>query len=94
MIGTVLNPCWALVPPQVLPAALLWGSGTAIGEIPPYAFSYHAAKAGIRNEEWDCMFEVKGPAEGQGWAERGLNAMKAWMLDFIRRCGVALFLPS
>ena len=43
---------------QVLPAALLWGTGTAIGEIPPYAFSYHAAKAGIRNEEWDSMFEA------------------------------------
>ena len=33
---------------QVLPAAMLWGAGTAVGEIPPYAFSYHAAKAGMR----------------------------------------------
>ena len=38
--------------------AMLWGAGTAIGEIPPYAFSYHAAKAGLRNEEWDSLFEV------------------------------------
>ena len=70
----------------MLPAALLWGSGTAIGEIPPYAFSYHAAKAGIRNEEWDSMFQVKPAREGQGLFEGALNAMKAWMLGFIQRC--------
>jgi hypothetical protein len=80
----------------VLPAALLWGSGTAIGEIPPYAFSYHAAKAGIRNEEWDSMFEVKPAREGQGFFEGALNAMKAWMLGFIQRCALApaIYLPA
>lgn len=70
----------------MLPAALLWGSGTAIGEIPPYAFSYHAAKAGIRNEEWDNMFKVKPVSEGQGFFEALLNRMKNWMLGFIQRC--------
>ncbi len=66
----------------------MWGTGTAIGEIPPYAFSYHAAKAGIRNEEWDSMFKVKPVSEGQGFFEALLNRMKNWMLDFIQRCAV------
>jgi hypothetical protein len=70
---------------QVMPAALLWGTGTAIGEIPPYAFSYHAAKAGIRNEEWDSMFQVKPVSEGQGLFEALINRMKNWMLGFIQR---------
>jgi len=30
---------------QALPAGILWGIGTAIGEIPPYLLSYQAAKA-------------------------------------------------
>lgn len=69
-----------------MPPALLWGMGTAIGEIPPYAFSYHAAKAGIRNEEWDNMFEVTPVSEGQGLLEALVNRMKNWMLRFIQKC--------
>lgn len=73
---------------QVLPAAMLWGAGTAVGEIPPYAFSYHAAKAGIRNEEWDSIFAVRPAAEGQGLLEASINRMKSWMLGFIQRCAL------
>jgi vacuole membrane protein 1 len=28
-----------------MPAAMLWGAGTALGEIPPYAVAYHASVA-------------------------------------------------
>ena len=73
-----------------MPPALLWGAGTAIGEIPPYAFSYHAAKAGIRNEEWDNMFQVTPVSEGQGLIEALVNRMKNWMLRFIQKCGPSL----
>ena len=76
-----------------MPPALLWGAGTAIGEIPPYAFSYHAAKAGIRNEEWDNMFQVTPVAEGQGIIEALVNRMKNWMLRFIQKCALRI-LPS
>jgi hypothetical protein len=76
-----------------MPPALLWGVGTAIGEIPPYAFSYHAAKAGIRNEEWDNMFQVTPVAEGQGIVEALVNRMKNWMLRFIQKCVSAPRLP-
>ena len=51
---------------QIVGTAVLWGGGTAIGEIPPYAFSYHAAKAGHRNDEFDRMFQV-GPRLRLGW---------------------------
>ena len=34
---------------QVLPPAILWGIGTAIGEVPPYLFSYHAKRCALRN---------------------------------------------
>ena len=33
---------------QLLPAGILWGAGTAAGEIPPYFVSYSAAKLGSK----------------------------------------------
>ena len=44
---------------QVSSSAMLWGAGTALGEVPPYAFSYHAAKAGKQNEELEKMFGMQ-----------------------------------
>ncbi|CAM9649253.1 unnamed protein product, partial [Phaeothamnion confervicola] len=38
---------------KVYPACFLWGAGTAIGEIPPYAVSYAAKLAGEHVEELD-----------------------------------------
>lgn len=35
---------------QVMVTSVLWGIGTAIGEIPPYWLSYSAAVAGQKNE--------------------------------------------
>lgn len=35
---------------QVALTAILWGCGTAVGEVPPYFLSYKAASAGRRNE--------------------------------------------
>jgi hypothetical protein len=35
---------------QVALTAMLWGLGTAIGEVPPYFLSYQAAVAGTKNE--------------------------------------------
>lgn len=29
---------------KIFPYAFLWGLGTALGELPPYAASYHASK--------------------------------------------------
>ena len=54
---------WRVWWTQIVGTAILWGGGTAIGEIPPYAFSYHAAKAGHRNDEFDRMFQVGWPGQ-------------------------------
>lgn len=62
--------------------AMLWGAGTAMGEIPPYALSYAAAKEGKKTDELDevSKFDV-------------LNRMKDWTLDKIKRHGFwAIFL--
>ena len=68
---------------QVLPAAILWGAGTAMGEIPPYAFSYHATKAGQRNDELASIFEIREVKEGEGFIAVLIMRMKTWMLHFI-----------
>ena len=77
---------------QVSVAAVLWGAGTALGEIPPYAFSYHAAKAGIRNEEIDQMFgSQQTQGAGAGLIAGFVNGMKAWMMKFIQTCALQRF---
>ena len=68
---------------QVLPAAVLWGAGTAVGEIPPYAFSYHATKAGRRSEELASIFDIGEVRDGEGLLATVVHHMKTWMLRFI-----------
>ena len=46
---------------------MLWGAGTALGEVPPYAIAYHTAKAGIKNAEVEALLGVSsngGSSEG------------------------------
>jgi len=68
---------WAIVAKALLPT-LLWGAGTAMGEVPPYALSYALAKAGKANREFD---EIAESAEGV------FGRMKAWMITFIQNWG-------
>lgn len=65
---------------KCVPAAMLWGAGTAAGEIPPYAVSYAAAASGAKNEEYE---EAMGETEGGS----PLAAMKAWMVSFLKKYG-------
>ena len=44
---------------QVAPAAMLWGAGTAMGEVPPYAVALHAARAGEKNAVIEKMLSVR-----------------------------------
>lgn len=64
---------------------MLWGAGTALGEIPPYAFSYQAAKAGQKNEELEKMFGMQQAAEETGLIGNLVDRMQNWMLHFIQR---------
>jgi hypothetical protein len=79
---------------KVLPTAVLWGAGTAVGEVPPYLVSFHAARAGERNAEVEAMLGGGGGSGGGGAAPavlgpaaRAVGAMKDWMLRFIRAHG-------
>eukprot|EP01123_Difflugia_compressa_P013663 TRINITY_DN6467_c0_g1_i1.p1 TRINITY_DN6467_c0_g1~~TRINITY_DN6467_c0_g1_i1.p1 ORF type:complete len:463 (-),score=50.02 TRINITY_DN6467_c0_g1_i1:107-1495(-) len=65
---------------KVFFACFLWGTGTAIGEIPPYAISRAAALAGIANKEFEDIKEAKSKLPF-------LDAMKLWMIDFLQRHG-------
>lgn len=61
---------------RVLPACMVWGLGTALGEIPPYAMSYAAALQGRHS----AALEEKS-------AYSVLNYMRSWMMRTIRRYG-------
>lgn len=61
---------------KVIPACILWGAGTAMGEIPPYALSYAAARQGKREAD---------PGEVSSYDL--LNRTKAWTLHKIQRYG-------
>ncbi len=73
---------------RVFPAAFLWGTGTAMGEIPPYALSRAAALSGKVDEEFE---EMMGEADGTDV----LSKMKAWMISFVESYGfIGIFLMS
>ncbi|CCW68734.1 unnamed protein product [Phytomonas sp. Hart1] len=61
---------------KVLPACVAWGFGTALGELPPYALSYAAAKQGRKQHELEQVFSYNI-----------LNYMKDWTLRNIKRYG-------
>ena len=69
----------ALPPPfldillKVAPAAVLWGAGTALGEVPPYLLSYHAAEARAAAERE----EEAADEEAEGTATEGEAAVAA-----------------
>lgn len=60
--------------------AMLWGAGTAAGEIPPYALSRAAKLAGQRNEEFEEIAESSSQYNI-------LNSMKDWMIRFLEKHG-------
>lgn len=73
-----------------LPYALLWGLGTALGELPPYAASYAAAKAHQSDAEFE---ELEG--EVKGGDSSLVTRMKKWTLDLVQKYGaVSVFLLS
>jgi len=57
----------------------LWGGGTAIGEIPPYALSRAARLAGRKNEEIDDLVNPE--------KHDIVTRMKEWMFKYLQRHG-------
>mmetsp|Transcript_7595 Transcript_7595/g.9651 ORF Transcript_7595/g.9651 Transcript_7595/m.9651 type:complete len:385 (-) Transcript_7595:811-1965(-) len=69
----------AVLARTMLPA-MLWGAGTATGEIPPYLVSRAAALSGQMDEEtMEMLEETKG--------NDAFSKMKAWMVDFVEKYG-------
>lgn len=85
---------------KALPSSVLWGIGTAIGEIPPYLLSYKAAKAGTTSSDQYIELEVlerklsvqyeNSPSvvgKALAFVHMVVNKMKQWMLGFIEKQG-------
>jgi len=62
--------------------AILWGSGTAIGEVPPYAVSRAAYLSGKQDDDEELQ-EALAEMEGKDV----LSKMKKWMVDFVNKHG-------
>jgi hypothetical protein len=71
---------------QVALTAILWGCGTAVGEVPPYFLSYKAASAGRRNEAYhEIQQAVQQSASGMCsgvwmWVAAPAAAASCWVL--------------
>ena len=70
---------------------IVWGVGTALGELPPYLVAYSHAKAGEQDEDYDDIMkevEQKKKAGEIDYSITGLvNTMTVWMVDFLRNNG-------
>ena len=62
-------------------ACLLWGIGTALGELPPYATAYAARLAGKEDEFEEMLAETE--IDNKDVVAR----MKAWMLNIVDKYG-------
>lgn len=65
--------------PQVQLEAILWGIGTALGELPPYFISRAASLSGGK---LDAMEELgASSSKDDGWIATRLNQFKRWFLS-------------
>ena len=77
---------WATYAKVYLPC-ILWGMGTAFGEIPPYALSYANAAAGKEDEQFKQITQEANASPSL------YNRMMSWMINFMERHGfVGVFL--
>ncbi|GAX81181.1 hypothetical protein CEUSTIGMA_g8614.t1 [Chlamydomonas eustigma] len=78
---------------KVALTSMLWGAGSAIGEIPPYLISYSAAVAGKESSSLSNLLahhEVGGVKQVQGFRGfwlRSVAEWETWMVSFIRDYG-------
>ena len=62
-------------------ACILWGIGTAVGELPPYATAYAARLAGKEDEFEEIL------AESEIDQKDVVARMKKWMIDLVEKWG-------
>jgi len=66
---------------KVLPAAVLWGIGTALGELPPYFVTRAARRTGKTDETFQAELDE---AKGKGDL---ISKLKVWTIDFTEKNG-------
>ncbi|KAL4642504.1 hypothetical protein ACB092_02G023600 [Castanea dentata] len=68
--------------PQVQIEAILWGVGTAIGELPPYFISRAASESGKQLDAASESSKLDAPSsEEKGFIATRLNQIKHWLLS-------------
>ena len=83
--GATVDATWMNVWLAVLPACVLWGGGTAAGEIPPYWISFLAAKAGEENDE---LLELETEdRSAMNAVKKNIHEWKVWMIGFMKAHG-------
>mmetsp|Transcript_17889 Transcript_17889/g.36769 ORF Transcript_17889/g.36769 Transcript_17889/m.36769 type:complete len:427 (-) Transcript_17889:29-1309(-) len=65
----------------------LWGLGTAVGEIPPYALCYSASAVGKKNKDFEEAFET-GKDKDKSAISRYMASWLEWMLELVKRHGL------
>ena len=78
---------------------IVWGAGTAVGEIPPYWVSRAARLAGKRNQEFEEIMSTASSSSSPSSSSSSeassssssswdlVRRMKDWMVDFLQRHG-------
>ena len=85
VVRSIATPSWLDVWIASLPAAIVWGAGTAAGEIPPYWISYLAAVAGKENEE---LLELEAEeTKAMNAYQKKVHDWKIFMLEFMKTHG-------
>lgn len=80
---------------KALPAAFLWGAGTAMGEIPPYMTAYTAKACGEEDDELAEMEDLHAQDTGELTKHDPVTATKIWMIRFMKHWGMmGVFLMS
>lgn len=76
---------------EIFYAVVVWGVGTALGELPPYLVSYSASVAGVKDEEFEELLNaVEGKPKGSGPLAVALGAfhrLERFMIDFLQHHG-------
>ncbi|KAJ7297624.1 hypothetical protein O6H91_Y044900 [Diphasiastrum complanatum] len=70
---------------QVQPEAILWGIGTALGELPPYFISRAARQSGERLKELEDNTNEEGPSHSN--SSDYLKKLKRWMFAHSQQLG-------
>mmetsp|Transcript_18368 Transcript_18368/g.32896 ORF Transcript_18368/g.32896 Transcript_18368/m.32896 type:complete len:407 (+) Transcript_18368:264-1484(+) len=80
-------PFFTVAMKAMLPA-VLWGVGTAVGEIPPYVISFAARKARIANSQMDDIQNaIERDEQSSSIVTRTKAKLEKWMVEFMQRSG-------